>query len=218
MSKVTTNYPNYNNGSISFGNSTASSSDYNMGENEAKIYDYALGTLAEILPQLNTFSTDTQNSINSQVQAYQDKGVQTINNTYLPMIKSLQNDIASRFGNLDNSIFKDNLTYIESQRSNAVSSFAQDVLAKQNELESNELDKRYSLVELLDGVINNSFDRALSAVNAAINENSNVNNYYSALYKALANNSNQQKSSTVNANSMLSNLLGLTGNSSFLSL
>lgn len=220
MSKVSSaDYPKYSSSSVSVGKSKASTgvtngvltSDYNMSDDEANIYNYALNTLANILPQLNTFDTDTMSSIQSQVNAYKDSGLQSINKIYNPMITNLENDIASRFGNLDNSIFKDNLNDIESERSNAVSSFAQNILAKQSELESDELTKRYALATFLNGIANNTFDNALSAISTALGSSANANNYNNDLYNAL-NALKNTNSNSINPNSLISSLLGLTGN------
>lgn len=220
MSKVSsTDYPSYSNSSISIGDSTAKTglvngvltSNYDMSTNEEAIYNYALSTLAGILPQLNTFDSNTVSSINSQVDAYKNQGIKSINDTYSPMISNLQNDIASRFGNLDNSIFTDNLDAIESKRSDAVSSFAQDVLAKQSGLESDELTKRYALVELLSGLANDTYSNALSTISTALGGSSNANNYNNNVYKALSDLS--ATGSSRNANSLLTSLLTTAGNS-----
>lgn len=224
MSKVSSSdYPKYSSSSISLGGSNAKTgvldgvltSDYIMSNGEESIYNYALNTLASILPQLNTFSPETLGSIQSQVDAYRNKGIDEINQTYKPMVTSLENDIASRFGNLDNSVFKDNLDTIESKRTNAVSSFAQDVLAKQSGLASDELTKRYSLVELLSGLANDIYGNALNAISTALGGSANANNYNDDLYNALSN--VKGTGTSANANSLLSSILGLAGNpSSFL--
>lgn len=226
MSKVSSNYPSYSSSSIGVGNSTAKTgvkdgiltSDYDMSDSEASIYNYALSTIASILPQLNTFDTDTQNSILSQVNAYKEAGIEDINEIYNPMITNLENDIVSRFGNLDSSIFTDNLGNIESKRSDAVSSFAQDVLAKQSELESDELTKRYALVEFLNGLSNNIYDNALETVNVALGGSSSLNSYNSQLYDALSALESTNSGSSNTTSSLLTNLLALTGNSSLSSL
>lgn len=226
MSKVSSNYPSYNNSSVAVGDSTATTgvtggilnADYNMGSNEASIYNYALSTLANILPQLNTFSTGTQNTIQSEMDAYKNSGINAINQIYNPMIASLENNVASRFGNLDNSIFSNNLNNIESQRSNAVSSFAQDILAKQSELTSNELTKRYALVNLLSGLANNTYNNALSAISTALGGSSSANSYNSNLYNALSSMASTNSNSSNGTSSLLSTLLGLSGNSNYASL
>lgn len=221
MSKVSSaNYPQYTGSSVSIGNSAATTgvkdgilkSDYEMSEGQAAIYDYALSTLASILPKLNTFDTNTLASIQSQVNAYKDAGVKEINETYNPLITSLKNDIVSRFGNLDNSIFTNDLSSIESERADAVNSFAQNVLAKQSQLESDELDKRYTLVELLSGLSNDIYNNALKTLSTALSGSSDATDYSTQLYNALSNLSNAESKNT---NSILSNLLGISGGSLF---
>lgn len=222
MSKVSSaDYPKYSSSAISIGDSTAKTgvtdgvltSSYDMSDPEAAVYNYALSTLASILPQLNTFDTNTLSSIQSEVNAYKDSGIQSINEIYNPMITGLENDIASRFGNLDNSIFTDNLNNIESERANAVSSFAQDVLSKQSQLQSDELTKRYALAEFLNGMANNTYKNALNAISTALGSSANANNYNNDLYSAISALQSTNSGSSINANSLLSEMLGLSGKS-----
>lgn len=222
MSKVTSaNYPSYSNSSVSIGDSSAKtgvtngvlSSSYNMSGDQADIYNYALSTIASILPQLNTFDSNTQNSLQAQVNAYKNSGIEDINQTYNPMITSLENDISSRFGNLDNSMFGDNLSKIESERAKAVSSFAQDVLSKQSSLESDELTKRYALVNLLNGLADDTYNNALKTISAALGSSSSANSYNTDLYNALASIERTNSYSNNNTGSLLSSMLGLSGNS-----
>lgn len=218
MSKVSSNYPNYSSSQLSLGGSSASTgvtngvlnSDYQMSESEAAIYNYALSTLASILPNLNTFDTDTRSSIKSEVDNYQNSGVQTINDLYASSLLNLENDAASRFGNLDNSVFKDELNSLEAERSNAVSSFAQDVLSKQSSLESDELTKRYALVELLSGLSNGIYSNALGAITTALSGSSSANSYNSRVYDALSaiESTNSSSSGSSSIANLLSGLLG----------
>lgn len=226
MSKVSsTSYPSYSNSSVSVGDSTASTgvkngiltTNYDMSGNEAAIYNYALGTLASILPQLNTFDANTQSQIDSEVGAYKDSGMQTINNLYNSNLNNLENDAVTRFGNLDNSIFTDNLSNLESERSNAVSSFAQDVLAKQSSLASDELTKRYALVNLLSGLSNNIYSNALDAISTTLGSSSSANNYNNDLYNALSAIENTNAKSANATTSALSSLLGGGGSGTSLS-
>lgn len=221
MSKVSSaKYPDYTGSTVSIGGSTAKTgvtngtlnADYNMSDSEAAVYNYALSTLASILPSVNTFDTNTLASIQSQVDAYKNSGIQDINDTYTPLITNLKNDIVSRFGNLDNSIFTDDLSNIESERAKSVSSFAQNVLAKQSELEADELDKRYALINLLSGISDNIYSNALKAISTSLSGSSSATDYSTSLYNAISNLSNSQTRST---SSMLSNLLGLSNGSLF---
>lgn len=218
MSKVSSNYPNYSSSKLSLGGSNASTgvvngvlnADYNMSDSEGAIYDYALNTLASILPNLNTFDTNTQSSIKSEVDAYKNSGVRTINDLYASSLMNLENDAASRFGNLDNSFFKDELNSLESERAGSVSSFAQNVLAKQSGLESEELNKRYALVNLLSGLSGDIYSNALNAISTSLSGSSSANNYNSNVYDALSSmaNTNSSSSSSSPIASLLSSLLG----------
>lgn len=212
MSKVSSAYPSYSNGKVNIGGSTATTSlgdgglnaSYNMSKSESEIYNYALDTLAQILPSINTFDANTQKDIQSSVNAYRNSGISDINSYYNNSLANLKNDIVSRFGNLDNSMFTQKFDNIEQNRAKAVSNFAQDVLARQSELESNELTKRYALINLLSGMSDNVYNKALNAINMALGSSSSANTYNSNLYKAYSN-----MASTQQASPYVSTVLGL---------
>lgn len=142
-------------------------SNYNMSDAEKKIYDFAQNSFLENLPNINVFSADTQQNLQNQMSAYTQKGLDTIQDLYTPMLSNLKTDIASRFGNFDNSVFLDNLNSIESKRSDAMSALAQDILSKQNELVNNELSNRYNYLNFLNGVQNQSTSNILNYLNQA---------------------------------------------------
>ena len=189
--------PSYSKGTVSVnGNTVASNykkgnsivSNYNMPELEKGIYDYAQNALLNALPQVNVFSQDTRNDINSQVEAYKNKGMQTIYDTYNPLLENLKTDIASRFGNLNNSVFFDNLNSIENNRANAMSDLAQDVEAKRNDLFNDELSKRYNYLNLMNTLQNMINSNAINYMNMAQGNSSSGNSYNQANNTANANN------------------------------
>ena len=120
----------------------------------------------------------------SQVDAYTNKGLDIINDTYTPMINDLKNDIASRFGNFDNSVFMDNLNSIESSRADAMNSLAQDVMTQQSNLINDELSRRYNYLNLLSGTQNQMINNILSYLGAAMQNSSAGNSYNQASYNA----------------------------------
>lgn len=222
MSKVSSiDYPSFTGGQVSVNGQPVASaslsngvinSNYNMTDAEKYIYGYAQNTLADILPQLNIFSPETLNSLQTQVDAYTNKGVNTINNIYNPMVKTLQNDIASRFGNFDNSVFMDNLKSIESKRSDAVSSFAQDIMAKRNELIKDELSNRYVYADFLNQIQNQTVNNILSYISTALSSSSSGNSYGNNLYNALYKQALASQNSASNLNNLglyLANNLGI---------
>ncbi len=159
MGKNSKKQPSYSSGAVTINGQTIATntkkgntvtSNYNMPEMEKNIYDYAQNALLTSLPQINVFSQDTKNDINSQVEAFKNKGMQSIYDTYNPLLENLKTDIASRFGNLNNSVFFDNLNSIEKNRANAMSDLAQDVETQRNELYNNELSDRYKYLNFMN--------------------------------------------------------------------
>lgn len=159
--------------------------NYNMSEWEKLAYDYAEKEFAENLKNINVFSEDTIKSLNNQINAYKESGIKKIEEIYSPMLKDLQNDIAQRFGNLDNSIFLDKLSEIEDKRATSVAALSQDITAKENELISDELTNRYNYLSFLNGYQNqvlstalgstsNSSKLAQSAASSSSNSTSNL--------------------------------------------
>lgn len=177
-------------------------SNYNMSDREKKIYDYAQNSFLENLPNINVFSDETQKSLQNQLNAYTQKGLQTINDFYTPMLSNLKNDIASRFGNFDNSIFMDNLSDIESNRADAMSALTQDILAKQNELYNDELNRRYNYLNFLGNVQNQSTANIMNYLQLAANNSSSGNAYNQ--YAASTQSSSPYKSYANTASALLS--------------
>lgn len=149
--------------------------DYNMSPYEKQAYDYAQKSFAENLPKLNVFSEDTQKQLQKQMNAYKNKGIETINNIYTPMLDNMKTDIASRFGNFDNSSFLNSLNDIESSRANAISDFAQDMTLKENDLINDELSRRYQYMSFLNGINNQALSN-LSTYSALTSRNSSGGN------------------------------------------
>ena len=144
-------------------------SNYNMSDAEKQIYDYSQNSFLQNLPNINVFSENTQKNLQDQLNAYTQTGLNTIQNYYNPMLSNLKTDIASRFGNFDNSVFLDKLNSIEANRANAMSDFAQDVTAKRNELINDELANRYKYLNFLNGIQNQYNSNILGYLNQAGN-------------------------------------------------
>lgn len=142
-------------------------SNYNLSQDEKNLLDYTNKELLSGLKNINVFSEDVQKNIQNQVDAYKQKGVKTIDETYKPMLDNLKADIASRFGNLDNSAFLDNLNTIEKNRSDALVSLTQDILAKQNELYEQEMNNRYNYLNSLSSTNEQLYSNILNFLNLA---------------------------------------------------
>lgn len=186
-------YPSYSTGTVNLnGQAKASTyrrgnnviSDYNMSDAEKQAYDYAQKTFANSLKSLNTFDKTTQKNLNSQLNAYSQKGQKMIGDMYTPILNNLKNDIASRFGNFDNSVFMDNLNSIEANRAESMNALAQDVLSKRDELVGNELNRRYAYLGFLNDIQKQVHSNALSLIGSSQQNSASGNSYNTQAYAA----------------------------------
>ena len=195
-----TKYPEYSNGAVTInGNNVATvskngntvTSNYNMSDLEKQMYDYAQNSLAEALPQLNVFDSNVQQGINSQLDAYRNQGMQSINDMYTPILRNLKNDMASRFGNFNNSMFMDKLGDIENNRASAISNLAQNLLMQRDNLYNSEMARRYNYMNAMNNVQNQILNKVFDYLNAARSNSSSGNSYNQTAYNAnLANDNN----------------------------
>ncbi|GBF22817.1 hypothetical protein tpqmel_0221 [Candidatus Gastranaerophilus sp. (ex Termes propinquus)] len=174
-----------------------STMDYQMNPWEQQSYNFAQQSFAENLPNINVFSSEVIQGLNSQVEAFKNQGIKSINEIYMPMLKDLQNDIATRFGNMNNSVFMDKLYGIESKRADSVAELAQNVAAKRQELTNKELANRYDYLNFLNSYQNQALQNMYNALGAAngqlpVSSKDNTNydtgfvNILSTLFKAMS--------------------------------
>lgn len=195
----TTKYPSYSGGAVNIngmnvaktsrsGNSV--NSDYNMNKTQKQIYDSVQNNMAGVLNNLFEISDPQRVEWQNQLSAIKNVGLQNINDIYTPLQNSLQNDIASRFGNLDNSVFLDNLNKITNNKSKAVADLSNNLALMQNDLYNQELQNRMNLLSLLDG-LNNSINNNILSYLGLANQNANSGNQYNqARYQAMASQGN----------------------------
>ena len=193
MGKSSKKYPKYSSGTVNVNGSTVAStykkgnnifSNYNMSDDEKRAYDYVQKSFANSLPSVNVFDENTKQNLQSQLDAYTLNGQKLINNIYSPMLSDLKNDVASRFGNLDNSVFMDNLNSIEANRAESINNLAQDVMSKRDELVSNELAQRYTYLNFLQDIQNQMNSNIMNYISGSQSNSSSGNSYNSQSYNA----------------------------------
>lgn len=220
MGKKSKKYPAYSSGTVTVNGSTKAStyknknniiSNYNMSDGEKRAYEYAQKAFADALPLVNTFDSNTQQNIQNQLNAYTLDGQKMINNLYNPMLKELKTDVASRFGNLDNSVFMDNLNSIESNRADAINNLAQDVLAKRNELVNDELSQRYNYLNFLKDIQNQTNSNILNFLSGSQSNSSSGNSYNAQAYTANRANSSRTFNNYANLASGIMSSMGPYG-------
>ncbi len=201
MGKSSKKYPEYSTGTITInGKDVATtkrdkdnnvvSTSYNMSDAEKRIYNSIQSGLNSSLNNLFTISDEQRKEWNSQLDALKNQGIEEINSIYTPMETNLKNDIASRFGNLDNSVFLDNLNEITDKRAKAVATLSDSILSTQNELYAEELQNRINTITLLSNLNSVMNNNILNFANAANSNSDSGNNYNNSAYNATKNNSN----------------------------
>lgn len=188
-------YPEYSTGTITVNGRDVSttqrdkdnnivSSSYNMSKAEKQIYDSIQKGLNTSLGNLFTITDAQKKEWNNQLNALKNQGIKEIESIYTPMETNLKNDIASRFGNYDNSIFLDNLNEITDKKAEAVANLSDSILATQNNLYSEELKNRINTITLLNNLNSAMNNNILNFTNAAGNNANSGNSYNNAAYNA----------------------------------
>ena len=185
-------YPSYSAGTVTInGNTVATSkkkknnvtSSYNMGDTEKSIYDGIQDNLETSLKNLYTISDEKQQQWNDELDAYKKAGIEELNSIYTPMVNNLRDNIASRFGNLDNSIFMDNLNTITDKQAKAVSDLSDNLLTKQDELYTKEMQNRMNYITLLSNLNTTMNNNMLTYMQMAQSNSASGNAHNQNAYK-----------------------------------
>lgn len=207
-------YPEYSNGEIVIDGRTVATSKkkgntitttYNMSDAEKEYQKQLQSGMSTSLGNLLNISDGQKQLWTNQLNALRDKGIKAIESVYTPMETDLRNDVAARFGNMDNSVFLDKLDSITDKKATAIADLSNDLLSAQNELYTNELTNRINIITLLNNLnaaLNNTMT---NYTNAAIASSQSGNNYNQNAYQANSpNNMLNYKELTNSIGSMLS--------------
>lgn len=193
-------YPEYSSGSITVnGNTIATTkrdknnnivdSTYNMSNLEKNIYDKVQGGIYSNLTGLLDVSDEKRTEWNNQLNALKNQGIAEINDIYTPLETNLRNDIASRFGNLDNSIFMDNLNKITDKKAKAISDLSESLVAAESQLYADELNNKVNMISFLNNMNSVMNNNILNFTNAANSNAASGNSYNKDAYNANSQNS-----------------------------
>lgn len=153
--------------------------NYVLNSAQQETFDYAQNAFKDGLQSINVFSPETQKQLTNQVNAYKQNALSELESLYSPMLKSVREDSAKRFGNIDNSEFLNNLNSVEKNRAHALAKLEQNISAMQNELINEELKNRYNYLNFINSYQNQVLNNALNFSNLA-NSNANLNGQYQA--------------------------------------
>ena len=140
-------YPSYSNGSVSLNGRTVATAhkvgnevktNYNMSNEEKELFGNIQSGMNNTLKNFNEISDPQRQQWGEQMKALRAQGIEQLEDIYTPMQENLKRDIASRFGNFDNSVFMDNLNSIVNKKSKAVADLSNSLAAMQNDLYTQE--------------------------------------------------------------------------------
>ncbi len=154
---------------------------YNMSDTEKNIFNSIQQGMDTGLTNLFNISDTERKQWDNQLNALKNQGIANINSIYTPMENSLKNDIASRFGNLDNSVFLDKLGAITSNKAKAVADLSNSLAATQNNLYTEELTNRMNTLTFLNNINSALNNNILNYTNAAAANSNSGNSYNQAM-------------------------------------
>ena len=186
-------YPEYSGGAITInGKNVATTSkqgnsintNYNMSKKEKKILNSIQSNMNTSLKNLFNISDNQKALWTQQLDAMKNQGINSINEIYTPMETNLRNNVASRFGNLDNSVFLNNLDKITNKRAQAVADLSNTLMTTQNNLYNEELSNRINTLSFLSGLNTQLNNNILGYLNAASANAGSGNSYNQNAYQA----------------------------------
>lgn len=210
MGKKSQKYPEFTNGTVSVNGKTKATAqkvgdniktNYKMSKFEKNMFNSIENGMTNGLANLFEISDNERKQWGEQLDAIKNQGIENINNIYTPMERNLKNDIASRFGNFDNSVFLDKLSAITDNKAKAVAELSNNITETQNNLYKEELSNRINTLSFLNGLNTSLNNNILNYTNAAISNASVGNNYNNNAFNA-----------TKKSSSFLDNLFGSGSN------
>ena len=188
-----TKYPSYSGGAVNINGMNVArtsksdntvNSNFTMSDVQKNIYDSIQNNMSGVLSNLFAISDPQRKEWQAQLDTMRNVGIQNINDIYTPIQNNLKNDIASRFGNLDNSVFLDNLSAITNNKSKAIADLANNILLAQSDLYNQEIQNRMNVLSLLDGLNNSINGNILGYLGLAYQNANSGNQYNQAAYSA----------------------------------
>jgi len=131
-----------------------------------------MSTLGKTAPELSAqFDQTKQAFINNATQSFQE--------TYDPALRSLKEDIASRFGTLNSSEFLSGLDNLERNKAKAYADIANKAESVKADLVNQDETRKLNEIQALGGVLSDSQDAMLSGTKALLTAAESLNDFMS---------------------------------------
>lgn len=121
-------------------------------------------------------------------KAYVDDATKKFMDSYTPAVKSLQEDVASRFGTLNSSQFLDGINDLEKNRGSALADIINQGKQVKNDLYNQEETNKLNQLKSLSSILSGDQQNVLDTLQIQSGNNTDVNDYYMNQYIQQLNN------------------------------
>lgn len=133
----------------------------------------------EIVSTLGKTAPEMADQFNQSAKAFSDSAQEQFQEAYEPALRSLREDIASRFGTLNTSQFINGLDSLEKNRADALSDISMKAQIMKSDLVNDEEARKISEIQALGGVISDSQSSMLNTTKASLTAAEALNDFIS---------------------------------------
>jgi len=133
--------------------------------------------LNQVISSLGTTAPELNTQFNQTKEAFINSATQSFDETFEPALKSLKEDIASRFGTLNSSEFLSGLDNLERNRAKALTDIAYKAESVKSDLVNQNEAMKLSQIESLGGVLSSDQEAAISAAKTSLSASDALNDF-----------------------------------------
>jgi len=131
----------------------------------------------QVISSLGTTAPDLSTQFNQTKEAFINSATQSFDETFEPALRSLKEDIASRFGTLNSSEFLSGLDNLEHNRAKALTDIAYKAENVKADLVNQDEARKLSQIEALGGVLSDNQSAAVSAAKTSLSASDSLNDF-----------------------------------------
>jgi hypothetical protein len=136
----------------------------------------------EIVASLGKTAPELATQYNQTEQAFVDDATKKFNQQYDPALRSLREDVASRFGTLNTSEFINGLNSLESNRTGAISDIVNRGKLLRNDLVNQEEARKLSQLQALGGVLSDAQSALLQNTRSTLSASQALNDFLNSAW------------------------------------
>ena len=155
----------------------------------------AQAQINQIIPTLGKTAPELSAQFDQTKQAFINDATQSFQDTYDPALKSLKEDIASRFGTLNSSEFLSGLNSLEKNRANALADIATKAESVKADLVNQDEARKLNEIQALGGVLSADQTNFLNDTKSSLTASQSLSDFLNSQWmEQLRNYTSQQNS------------------------